>query len=113
MKRQRKRWEDNIREWTGLEWNIILRKAESREEWRKLVVKSTVVPQRSARLRDRSDKIRPSGQSDYGTGVGEGEEASHTLQHQNLRQDKLYPELHEAQIVACSRGQPKDLIDTR
>ena len=30
-----------------------LRKAENREEWRKLVVKSTVVPQRSARLRDR------------------------------------------------------------
>ena len=51
--RQRKRWEDNIKEWTGLEWNIILQKAENREEWRKLVIKSTVVPQRSARLRDR------------------------------------------------------------
>ena len=51
--RQRKRWEDNIKEWTGLEWNIMLRKAENREEWRKLVVKSTVVPQRSARLWDR------------------------------------------------------------
>ena len=45
--------EDNIKERTGLEWNILLRKAENREEWRKLVVKSTVVPQRSARLRDR------------------------------------------------------------
>ena len=52
--RQRKRWEDNIKEWTGLEWNTILRKAENREEWRKLVAKSTVVPQRSARL----DNIR-------------------------------------------------------
>ena len=51
--RQRKRWEGNIREWTGLEWNSILRKAENREEWRKLVVKLTVVPQRSARLRKR------------------------------------------------------------
>ena len=51
--RQRKRWEDNTKEWTGLEWNIILRKAEKHEEWRKLVVKSTVVPQRSARLLDR------------------------------------------------------------
>ena len=51
--RQRKRWEDNIKEWTGLPWNITLRKAENREEWRKLVVKSTVVPQRSTRLRDR------------------------------------------------------------
>ena len=38
--RQRKRWEDNIKEWTGLEWNITL-KAENREEWRKLAAKST------------------------------------------------------------------------
>ena len=30
--RQRTRWEDNIKEWTGLEWNIMLRKAENREE---------------------------------------------------------------------------------
>ena len=44
---------NNIREWTGLEWNKLLWKAENREEWRKLAVKSTVVPQRSARLRDR------------------------------------------------------------
>ena len=51
--RQRKRREDNIKEWTGLEWNIILRKAENREEWRKLVVKSPVVLQLSFRLRDR------------------------------------------------------------
>ena len=51
--KQRKRWEDNINEWTVLEWNSILRKAENLEEWRKLVVKSTVVPQWSARLRDR------------------------------------------------------------
>ena len=42
--RQRKRWEDNIKEWAGLEWNIMLRKAENREEWRKLVAKTTVVP---------------------------------------------------------------------
>ena len=51
--RQRKRWEDNIKELTGFEGNIILRKVENREEWRKLVVTSTVVPQRSARLRNR------------------------------------------------------------
>ena len=54
--RQRKRWEDNIKAWTGLEWNIQLRKAENPKEWRKLVVKSTVMPQRSARLRDRLPK---------------------------------------------------------
>ena len=54
--RQRKRWEDNFKELTGLEWNTILPKAENREEWRELVVKSTVVPKRSVRLRDRWDE---------------------------------------------------------
>ena len=37
--RQRKRCEDNIKEWTVLELIILLRKTENREEWRKLVVK--------------------------------------------------------------------------
>ena len=43
--RQRKRWEDNIREWTGLGFAKSQRAVESREKWRKLVVKSSVVPQ--------------------------------------------------------------------
>ena len=43
----------HIKEWTGLERKIILRKAKNRRKWRKLVVKSTVVPQRSTRLLDR------------------------------------------------------------
>ena len=51
--RQRKRWEDNIREWTGLEFGKFQRAVENRGKWRKLVVKSSVVPQRSLRLRDR------------------------------------------------------------
>ena len=42
--RQGKRWEDNIREWTGLEFGKSQRAAENREKWRKLVVKSSVVP---------------------------------------------------------------------
>ena len=42
---QRKRWEDSIREWTGLEFGKSLRAAENREKWRKLVAKSSVVPQ--------------------------------------------------------------------
>ena len=37
--RQRKRWEDNIREWTGLEFNKSKRAVKNRENWRKLVVK--------------------------------------------------------------------------
>ena len=47
--RQRKRWEDNIREWTGLESDKSQRAVENREKWRKLVVKSSVVPQSSSR----------------------------------------------------------------
>ena len=51
--RQRKRWEDNIREWTGLKFAKPQRAVENRGKWRKLVVKSSVVPQRPSRLRDR------------------------------------------------------------
>ena len=42
--RQRKRWEDNIREWTGLGFAKSQRAVENREKWRKLVAKSSVVP---------------------------------------------------------------------
>ena len=42
--RQRKRWEDNIREWTDLEFGKSLRAVDNREKWRKLVAKSSVVP---------------------------------------------------------------------
>ena len=51
--RQRKRWEDNIREWTGPEFAKSQRAVENREKLRKLVAKSSVVPQRPSRLRDR------------------------------------------------------------
>ena len=51
--RQKKRWEDNIREWTGLEFAKSLRAVENTEKWRKLVVNLSVVPQLPSRLRDR------------------------------------------------------------
>ena len=50
--RLRKRWAD-IREWTGLEFATFQRAVVNRDKWRKLVVKSSVVPQRPSRLRDR------------------------------------------------------------
>ena len=49
---QRKRWEHNIREWAGLEVGKSQRAVENREKWRKLVAKSSVVPQRPSQLRD-------------------------------------------------------------
>ena len=51
--RQKKRWEDNVTEWTGLKLGEALRKAEKREEWRKVVDQSSLVPQRSTRLTDK------------------------------------------------------------
>ena len=42
--RQRKRWEDNMCEWTGLGLSDTVRKAEEREEWRRLVVTSCGAP---------------------------------------------------------------------
>ena len=49
---QRKRWEYNTREWTGLEFGKPQRAVENREKWRKLVAKSSVMPQRPSQLRD-------------------------------------------------------------
>ena len=43
--RQRKWWEDNIGEWTGLEFAKSQRAMENREKWRKLFAKSSVLPQ--------------------------------------------------------------------
>ena len=43
-KANKKRTEDNIKEWTGLEFAKFQMAVENRDEWRKLVVKSPVVP---------------------------------------------------------------------
>ena len=48
--RQKKRWEDNIKEWTGMEFADSQRAVENRETWRVLVRKSSMVPQRSLRV---------------------------------------------------------------
>ena len=50
---QRKRWEDNIRQWTGLEFGKSQKAVKNREKWRRLVAKSSVVPQRPSRLREK------------------------------------------------------------
>ena len=52
IKRLKKRWVDNIREWTGFEFGKSQRAMENRGKWRKLVTKSSLVPQRPSRLRD-------------------------------------------------------------
>ncbi|XP_072042720.1 uncharacterized protein [Amphiura filiformis] len=44
--RQKKRWEDNIREWTGLNFTTSQRAVEDRNRWREIVKMSSVVPRR-------------------------------------------------------------------
>ena len=51
--RLRKRWENNSRKCTGWEFAKSQRTVENRKKWRKLVEKSSVVPQRLSRLGDR------------------------------------------------------------
>ena len=50
--RQKKRWEDNIKEWMGMGFGDSLRAAEDREGWKGIVAPSFVVPRRPPRLRD-------------------------------------------------------------
>ena len=50
--RQKKRWEEKIKEWTGMVFGDSLRAAEDREGWKGIVAMSSVVPRRPTRLRD-------------------------------------------------------------
>ena len=50
--RQKKRCEDNIKEWTGMGFGDSLRTAEDREGWKGIVATPSVVPRRPPRLRD-------------------------------------------------------------
>ena len=50
--RQKKRWEDNIKEWTGMGFGDSLSAAEDREGWKGIVATSSVAPRRPPRLRD-------------------------------------------------------------
>ena len=53
-----KRWEDNFRKWTGLEFAKSQRAVENREKWRELVAKSSVVPRRPPQSEDRRKERR-------------------------------------------------------
>ena len=50
--RQKKRWEDNIKEWMGMGFGDSLRAEEDREGWKGIVATSSVVPRQPPRLRD-------------------------------------------------------------
>ena len=48
--RQKKRWEDNIREWTGMDFASSTRATEAATRWKGIVVKSSVVPERPRKV---------------------------------------------------------------
>ena len=48
--RQKKRWVDNIKEWTGMDFASSTRAAENRSRWKGIVANSSVVPQRPPKV---------------------------------------------------------------
>ena len=48
--RQKKRWEDNIKEWTGMDFASSTRAAENRSRWKRIVANSSVVPRRPSKV---------------------------------------------------------------
>ena len=49
--RQKKRWEDNIKEWTRMDFASSTRAAENRTRWKAIVANSSVVPRRHSKIR--------------------------------------------------------------
>ena len=48
--RQKKRWEDNIKEWTGMDFVSSTRAAENKTRWQGIVANSSVVPRRPPKV---------------------------------------------------------------
>ena len=48
--RQKKRWEDNIKEWTGMDFASSTRAAENRSRWKGVVANSSVVPRQPSKV---------------------------------------------------------------
>ena len=47
---QKKRWVDNIKEWTGMDFASSTRTAENRTRWKGIVANSSVVPRRPSKV---------------------------------------------------------------
>ena len=47
--RQKKRWEDNIKEWTGMDFASSTSEAENRSRWKGVVANSSVVSRRPSK----------------------------------------------------------------
>ena len=47
---QKTRWEDNIKEWTGMDFASSTRAVENRSRWKGIVANSSVVPRRPSKV---------------------------------------------------------------
>ena len=47
---RQKRWEDNIKEWTGMDFASSTRTAENRSRWKGIVANSSLVPRRPSKV---------------------------------------------------------------
>ena len=48
--RQKKRWEDNIKEWTGMDFASSTRAAENWTRWKGIVANSSAVPRQPSKV---------------------------------------------------------------
>ena len=48
--RQKKRWEDNMKEWNGMDFASSTRAAENRKRWTGVVANSSAVPRRPSKV---------------------------------------------------------------
>ena len=53
---EKKRWEDNIKEWTGMDFASSIRAAELGTRWKRIVAKSSVMPQQSSKVMGKKKK---------------------------------------------------------
>ena len=48
--RQKKSWEDNVKDWTGIDFASSTRATETKAMWKEIAVKAYVVPQRLCKV---------------------------------------------------------------
>ena len=53
---EKKRWKENIKEWTGMDFASPTRAAENRIRWKGIVAKSSVMPHNLPRLKDKKNR---------------------------------------------------------
>ena len=53
---EKKRWEDNVKEWTGMDFASSIKADENMTRWKGIVAKSSVMPQRPSKAMGKKRK---------------------------------------------------------